>query len=175
VLSTSKVVAGGLAAATTAALGSYFGVLGTVGGAAATSIVSAVSSELYQRSLARTANRLRPRAGGDPARADRQPGAVAPPRRRSILPATVVGSLLIFALGIAVVSGVEYARGAPLSGGSGGTSIGDVLHGSLPPVVGDVLGSNSGETDNNRDTDNSGADTHRHQRPGLVGGLLSGL
>jgi hypothetical protein len=96
VLSTSKVVAGGLAAATTAVLGSYFGVLGTVGAAAATSIVTALSAEVYQRSLDRTAHRLRgQRAGrGQDRRAAAQP---PPPARRPVLPGIVLGSILIFA------------------------------------------------------------------------------
>jgi hypothetical protein len=179
-LSTSKVVAGGLAAATTAVLGSYLGVLGTVGAAAGTSIVTAVSTEIYQRSLNRTASRLRPRGTGEP-REPRQRASERdqweaardprPPARRSVLPGAVLGSLVIFALGIGLVSGVEYARGAPLSGGSGGTSVGEVLHDALPPVVGDLLG-RPPQPDDSTDEDRQG---DRRRQPGLLDGVLSGL
>jgi hypothetical protein len=171
VLSGSKVVAGGLAAATTAVLGSYFGVLGTVGGAAATSVVTALSSELYQRSLQRTGNRLRSKTGRAPDQRDTEPpttGATVPSRGH-LLPRVAFVSLVIFALGIGVVSGVESVRGAPLSGGSGGTSIGDVLHGTVPPLLGPVVGSNQ-HSDN--PSDNGSTD---RRAPGLVNGLLSGL
>jgi hypothetical protein len=50
-LTMSKVTAGGLAAATTANYGSYFGAFGTVGGAALGSVASAVVSHVYQRSI----------------------------------------------------------------------------------------------------------------------------
>jgi hypothetical protein len=192
-LNTSKVVAGGLAAATTAVLGSYFGVLGTVGAAAATSVVTAVSTEIYQRSLNRTANRLRGRGTDDTRELDQwaperrqwapERGQWAPergqweaarhprpPARRSVLPGAVLSSLVIFALGIGLVSGVEYARGAPLSGGSGGTSVGEVLHDALPPVVGDLLGGQR-QPDDSTDDDRQG----NRRQPGLLDGLLSGL
>jgi uncharacterized membrane protein YedE/YeeE len=177
-LSTSKIAAGGLAAATTAVLGSYFGVLGTVGAAAATSIVTAVSTEVYQRSLARTAKRLRGRGTDDayepgqraPERGQWGPARhPRPPARRSVLPGAILGSLVIFALGIGLVSGVEYARGAPLSGGSGGTSVGEVLHDALPPVVGDLLG-HPRQADDSSDEDRQGD----RRQPGLLDGLLSG-
>lgn len=168
-LNTSKVIAGGLAAATAALVGSYFGVLGTVGAAAATSVVTAVSTEVYQRSLARTASRLRGQ-GGYP-QDERTPTAPpGPPATRPVLPGVVIGSLVIFAVGVGLVSLGEYARGAPLSGGSGGTSVGDLLHGTLHPVVGNLLepvdqSSNSGQEGRQSD----------RQQPGLVDGLLSGL
>lgn len=168
-LNTSKVVAGGLAAATAAVFGSYFGVLGTVGAAAATSVVTAVSTEIYQRSLARTASRLRGQDGYP--RGERTPtDHPGPPAPRSALPAVVIGSLMIFAMGVGLVSVGEYARGAPLSGGSGGTSVSDLLHGTLHPVVGSLLGPVS-QSDN---SDQQSRQSDR-QQPGLINGLLSGL
>jgi hypothetical protein len=164
VLSTSKVFAGGLAAATTAVLGSYFGVFGTVGGAAVGSVATAVSSEFYQRSIERTAARLRPRTSTAPL-AD-GPGQQGTGRRRGGL---LVGTLLIFVLGIGVVTGIEWATGGPLSGGAEATtSLGDVLHVGGVPVIGDLLGGTS------PDSSSDGGSTRQHH-PGLVGGLLSGL
>lgn len=168
-LNASKVTAGGLAAATAALLGSYFGVLGTVGAAAATSVVTAVSTEIYQRSLARTASRLRGQ-GGYP-RGERTPTArPGPPAPRSVLPGVVIGSLVIFAVGVGLVSVGEYARGTPLSGGSGGTSIGELLHGTLHPVVGNLLEPVTQSGDSDQPTRPSD-----RQQPGLIEGLLSGL
>jgi hypothetical protein len=183
VLTSSKIIAGGLASATTAVLGSYFGVLGTVGAAAATSVVSAVSSEVFQRSIDRTTGRLRSRDGA-PVASGAEPDRPRPVRRRSALPAIIFGSVVIFVLGIGVVSGIEYARGAPLSGGSRGTSIGDLLHGTLSPVtervpvVGGLLGTNSEPGDSNDSTgstDSTGRQRKDRQQPGLINGLLSGL
>jgi hypothetical protein len=173
-LNTSKVVAGGLAAATAALVGSYFGVLGTVGAAGATSVVTALSTEIYQRSLDRTASRLRGQGGY--ARSERTPRAhPGPPAERSagrsVLPGVVIGSLVIFAVGVGLVSVGEYARGAPLSGGSGGTSVGELVHGTLHPVVGNLLGPVN--QPDNSDQENRHSD--RQQEPGLIDGLLSGL
>jgi hypothetical protein len=161
VLSGSKVAAGGLAAATSAVLGSYFGVLGTVGGAAAGSVVSALSSEIYQRSIERTADRLRRtnRTAPTPGQARQaDPPAAAPPRGLSV-GSIVFGSILIFALGIAAVTGIEYLTGKPISGGSGGTTLSHLAHLDVGSALGDLLGGSSSD-------DSSGG--------GLLGGLLGG-
>ena len=67
-LTISKVVAGAGAAATTAVAGSAFGADGTVVGAAVGSVVSALATVTYERSLDRTRKmvvaRVRPRDGG---------------------------------------------------------------------------------------------------------------
>jgi hypothetical protein len=162
VLSSSKVLAGSLAAATSAVAGSYFGVLGTVGGAAAGSVVSAVSSEIYQRSIERTAGRLRRtnRAVPTPGRGA-QPEAPAPPPSRGLSVGSIVfGSILIFALGIAAVTGVEYVTGKPISGGSGGTTLSHLAHLDAGSALGDLLGGSGSD-----DSDRGG---------GLLGGLLGG-
>lgn len=165
-LSTSKVLAGGLAAATSAVLGSYLGVLGTVGGAAAASVATALSSELYQRSIEHTSDRLRGRgraSGPQPMPASGPP----PVRRRGGGLRVLIGTLVIFAVGIGVVSGIEWARGAPLSGGTHGTSLGRVLGiDNTLPVVGGLLGG-SHDGGHSGDSDRGGH--------GVVGGLLSGL
>jgi hypothetical protein len=87
-----------------------------------------------------------------------------------VLPGVVIGSLVIFAVGVGLVSVGEYARGAPLSGGSGGTSIGELLHGTLHPVVGNLL--EPVNQAGNSDQENRQSD---RQQPGLIDGLLSGL
>lgn len=164
-LSTSKVMAGGLAAATSAILGSYFGVFGTVGGAAAGSVVSALSSEIYQRSIDRTAERLRTRTGrAAPARDQygrslqpQEPSA--PPARGLSVGSLVFGSILIFALGIAAVTGIEYFTGKPISGGSDGTTLSHLAHLDVGSAVGGLLGGSGSD-------DSSGH--------GLLGGLLGG-
>lgn len=60
-LSVNKVVAGAGAAATSAVLGSYFGAMGTVGGAALGSVFSAVVTWLYQHSLDKTRDTVKAR------------------------------------------------------------------------------------------------------------------
>ena len=112
-LTTSKVTAGALAAATAAAAGSAFGAAGTVAGAAAGSVVSTVGAAVYQRSLERT---------GDSVRTRLQSRGVALPTRLLAGVAAVV-----FVLGLLLVTGFEWVKGSPLSGGQGGTSIGRVL------------------------------------------------
>ena len=53
-----QIAASALAAATAAILGSFMGVLGTIGGAAVASIISTVGSALYQRSREATRDRV---------------------------------------------------------------------------------------------------------------------
>lgn len=56
-----QIIASALAAATAAILGSFLGVLGTIGGAAVASIISTVGSALYQKSLEVTRDRVKER------------------------------------------------------------------------------------------------------------------
>jgi hypothetical protein len=148
----SQVLAGALAAVTAAVLGSTMGVAGTVVGAGAASVVSTVGGALYLRSIQRTGQGVRSvrnlvvtRAGSTtvtvveksevpakpedsaesadgPEEGEKQP----PPARRIGWRAVVVGSVLAFVLGMAVITGVEWLRGEPLSGGEG-TTIGEVV------------------------------------------------
>jgi hypothetical protein len=154
-LTLSKVLAGGMAAATSAVLGSYFGALGTVGGAAVGSIATTVATNVYQRSLERTRELTlsrvrspgdRPRDGGSDTAELAQPPWVTPIEQqptvrldagratrspvRSIyrsLAVLAAGTALIFAIGLGMVTGIEWAKGSPLSGGTSGTSVGRVL------------------------------------------------
>jgi hypothetical protein len=212
-LSTSKVVAGGMAAATSAVLGSQFGAFGTVGGAAVGSVVTTVGTSLYQRSLEHARSRVtarlpmqvgrgqQPPEGGippsatvrntaadtveltsaqgvAPGRAERavpgragkaapgRAGKAAPGRAGKAAPAErvpprhwaralLIGTALVFCLGLALVTGIEWVKGSPLSGGSGGTSVGAVLEQSPAPK--DTDGS-TGTEDRDPDRD-TGADS----------------
>ncbi len=150
-LTTSKVLAGGMAAATAAVLGSHYGSLGTVGGAAVGSVITTVGTSLYQRSLERARTRVATRVPG--ATAIPRPRSASPtPRRGSALRADspsradssstvrrwarygLVATVLVFAVGLGLVTGVEWVKGAPLSGGAGGTSVGRLV-GPTPPVA----------------------------------------
>ena len=146
VLNTSKVLAGGLAAAVTAVLGSTFGAFGTVGGAAAGSVVSALTAELVQRSMDRTADRLRGRTGRDPA--DGRGPADGPVQARGLSTSSLLlGSFLIFMLAIGVVTWTEYLTGGPLSGGARGTTISHLARLDVGSAAGDLLdGSESGRS-----------------------------
>jgi len=184
-------LAGSLAAASSAVCGSYFGLLGTVGGAAAGSVATALSTEIYQRFLEHARDRIRPggprtgpgRSAATPAAHDRydqdQYGQYeqdqyepAPAARRRWVPRLVVVSLVLFALAMGAVSGIEWVRGEPLSGGAKGTSVGHLLGGGLGSTVDGLLGggNNSGTSD-----DKSGDDSTKGNDHGLVGGLLGGL
>jgi hypothetical protein len=154
-LNMSKVAAGGMAAATSAILGSYFGAFGTVGGAAAGSVATAVTTQLYQRSLERTREsmraRVRPVASLSEQKTVRLAVAKASARRgratRSVK-ALVVGTILIFVLGLASVTGLEVIKGSLLLSGS--------IHGTS---VGRVLEPSSGSRDGH-DRDGSRSDRH---------------
>ncbi|HEY2203099.1 MAG TPA: hypothetical protein VGH99_01295 [Pseudonocardia sp.] len=170
----SKVAAGGLAAATSAVLGSYFGVFGTVGGAAAGSVATALSAELFQRSIEGTGAQLRRIGGGSGSGRSREQPAYAPtttpgPTSGPAFPRVLIGSLLIFAVGMGVVTGIEWARGKSLSGGTRGTSLVQLLPTDLTSPVGDLLGGSS-EPD-----DPSGERPAQRRSHDLVGGLLSEL
>jgi hypothetical protein len=178
-LTVTKVLAGGLAAASSAVCGSYFGVLGTVGGAAAGSVVTALSTEIYQRAFDRARDHFRPSAGtrGAPGRpsfyrsAGYRPARAA---RRRFLPSLVIVSLVVFAVAMGAVSGIEWARGEPLSGGSHGTSVGHLFSGGVGSTVDGLLGggsaSSNGDTGHGRSGESNDDSGH-----GLVGGLVSGL
>ena len=154
-LTVNKVLAGAGAAATSAVLGSFFGATGTVTGAALGSVASTVATTLYQRSLDRTRDTILARVRITPGRrtdlsdtptvqltapTPTDPGESATtqlqvepvlrrPRRFWIYAAATV---VVFAIGLLVVTGLEWAKGASLTTGQPGTSVGRVL---TPPAA----------------------------------------
>jgi hypothetical protein len=170
-LTTSKVLAGGMASATSAVLGSYFGVFGTVGGAAAGSVATMVSTTIYERSIERTSSSLRARVGrAPPSRPTKAPTATHP-RPPRLLIATLIGTIAIFALGIGLVTGIEWIKGGPLSGGGHGTSVSQVLRPSSSSRPSDQ--SDHGAPHNSRPRSDSDSTQPRVPRvPAGPGGLL---
>ncbi|MCD2190656.1 hypothetical protein [Actinomycetospora soli] len=75
-LTLPQILAGALAAATAAILGSFLGVIGTIGGAAVASVVSTVGSALYQKSLERTRDAVKSRLVVNPVTGTKVAGAV---------------------------------------------------------------------------------------------------
>jgi hypothetical protein len=155
-LTVNKVIAGAGAAATSAVLGSYFGATGTVAGAALGSVASTVATTLYQRSLDRTRDtilaRVRITAGRRPDLSDRPTVQLTVPQQRlPAEPATTQlqvepvlrrprrfwlwagATVLVFVIGLLVVTGLEWAKGSSLTTGTPGTSVGRVL---TPPSGG---------------------------------------
>jgi len=156
-LTVSKVVAGAGAAATTAVVGSVFGADGTVVGAAVGSIVSAVAAATYERSLDQTRKIVttRVRRGGEdvevtqvmsteaiaaevtqvipvqrPPTGAHPTGSIAPAvrPRRARWPFFAGAAVLIFAVGMLLVTGIEFFTGGPvLSSNQSGTSVGTLL------------------------------------------------
>jgi hypothetical protein len=168
----SQVVAAALAAVTAALLGSTMGVAGTVVGAGLASVVSTVGGALYLRSIQRTGQGVRTvrdrvvtRAGsttvtvteGEPDGTPDDPEERPPRTARLSWPAVVVGSALAFVLGMAVITGVEWLRGEPLSGGDGTT-----VEGIVRPHPG-------GRGTNDRDDDAPPAPTGRPTAPPAPG------
>jgi hypothetical protein len=149
-LSINKVLAGAGAAVTSAVLGSYFGATGTVAGAAFGSVASTVATTLYQRSLDRTRDHIvarvrlsggrqtgisdaptvqltvpKPRDSSDAATTQlRVEPVLRRPRRMWVWAGATV---LVFVIGLLVVTGLEWAKGSSLTTGTPGTSVGRVL------------------------------------------------
>jgi hypothetical protein len=155
-LTVNKVIAGAGAAATSAVLGSYFGATGTVAGAALGSVASTVATTLYQRSLDRTRDtivaRVRLTGGRQTDLSDRPTVHLEVPQQRvSTEPATTQlqvepvlrrprpfwlwagATVMVFVVGLLVVTGLEWAKGSSLTTGQPGTSVGRVL---TPPAGG---------------------------------------
>jgi hypothetical protein len=120
-LSAAQIAASSLAAVSAAVVCSFFGVAGTVIGAAIASVLATVGSALYSYSLRRTKARLRRL---------HQAGAAAPPvtevmrtareqgrRLVSQLPVKLIGAgaIGVFIVSIGVVTVIELGLGKPLS------------------------------------------------------------
>jgi hypothetical protein len=142
-LKPAQITAGALAAVTAAVLGSTLNVAGTITGAAVASVVSTIGSALYQRSIERTRESVR-RVGSKawvvkPAEGETASEASAEAldetevdierktRETRRWPKVAAGAVLVFVLGMLAVTGIEWLRGAPLSGGSEGTTLGAVV------------------------------------------------
>ena len=169
-LTVNKLVAGAGAAATSAVLGSFFGAMGTVSGAALGSVFSAIVTALYQHSLDKTRDTVKariklpgggtvkvasttevpaPRGGTDQASTrvfvtpGDQPTEVlsavpavdaGPPKSRRRLLVMAGFTVVVFAIGMLAITGIELVKGSPLNTSSsstserpGGTSLGSVL------------------------------------------------
>lgn len=135
-----QVLAAALAAVTAAFLGSRLGVYGTVVGAGVVSLATTVGGEFYLRSLERTkqaAKRTKDVAltrtaratVDDPADADDARGTEGPPAGRRVRwPVLAGGAVVVFVLGMGVVTGIEALTGSSFSGERGGT-VSNVLGG----------------------------------------------
>ena len=151
-------------------LGSFFGAMGTVAGAALGSVFSAIVTALYQHSLDKTRDTVKariklpgggtvkvasttevpaPRGGSDQASTrvfvtpGDQPTEVisavpavdaGPPKSRRRLLVMAGFTVVVFAIGMLAITGIELVKGSPLntsssstSERSGGTSLGSVL------------------------------------------------
>jgi hypothetical protein len=158
-LTINKVLAGAGAAATSAAAGSFFGAAGTVTGAALGSMVVTLATAVYSHSLDRTRDTVtarirhsggprlgKPRHLGAPDTRD-APESTADPSQDLLLPTDppapaarprqrigvlAAATLLLFALGMGVVTGIELIKGSTLTRGQHGTSIGQLITGGAP-------------------------------------------
>jgi hypothetical protein len=213
-LTVSKLVAGAGAAASSAVLGSFFGAMGTVGGAAVGSVFSAIVTSVMQHSLDKTRDTVKARVklpGGGTVKVEKTtevPGPTgqsstrvfvtpgdAPTEVLSAVPAVDAGppksrrrvlimagfAVVVFAIGMLAVTGIELVKGSPLntssssstSGRSGGTSLGTVLGGSGSTETSteaptEETEAPSSETTSERDaSDEEGADSSAEPRTGF--------
>jgi len=148
-LTWTKLLASAAAAVTAAVVASFFGVSGTLIGAAVFSVTATVGNAVYAHSLSRTRERLQqaaqrldrqaaPRADGQPAgRVDDEPTAIWLRRR---VPQLLAASALVFAIAIATVTLVEVVAQQPLSAvfghpAAGRTTVGVLIGGSPQPTA----------------------------------------
>ena len=125
ILSPVQIAAGALAAVSAAVVASFFGLAGTLIGAALASVVSTVSAALYSESLRRTNERLRlarsrvAGPAGEPDATRVLPRQLdprrAPVRRRPRWPRIAVGAAAVFGLAMGIVTGVEMIGQQPVS------------------------------------------------------------
>jgi hypothetical protein len=146
-LSPLQLAGGALAAATSAVVASFFGVGGTVIGAALASVVSTISAALYSASLRKTNERLRGLGGRKAPRtqvlprqaATRQlPAALdprrAPARSRRFPIRLAAGAAAVFVAAMVIVTGIELIGQRPVSAmvtgssSSGSTTVGDLAN-----------------------------------------------
>lgn len=143
-LSATQVAAGALAAVSSAVVASFFGLAGTLIGAALASVISTVSAALYSNSLQKTNEKLR-RARGQltgrqDAVADAEPAPAVPAAPATkVLPAhldprrapdrrprprwtrVAVYAAAVFALAMGIVTGIELIGQRPVSALVSGT------------------------------------------------------
>jgi hypothetical protein len=142
-LSATQVAAGALAAVSSAVVASFFGLAGTLIGAALASVISTVSAALYSNSLQKTNEKLRRARGqvtGRLSTADGTEAAAAPaapatqvlpahldprraPARRSRPRWTRVAvyAAAVFVMAMGIVTGIELIGQKPVSAIVGGT------------------------------------------------------
>ncbi len=123
-LSITHILASALAAVTATFAASYFGVSGTIIGAALASVVTVIGNTLYSHSIQRTRQRvrsvvplttlgLRSTAVADPSPGDTT--AASPPPRLAIpWQRVAVGAAGLFLIVAGIVTGIEIAAGRPL-------------------------------------------------------------
>lgn len=158
-LSLTQLIGGALAAATGAALASRLGVAGTILGAAAVSLISAVGGAAYTNSLRRTRDRVRAVAGrpGSPAfppvppprRGVRRRPAPAPspdPVRRPLVRTVLVGAAAVLVVAFAAITGYELLTGAPISGAAGRTTLSALADEASDPTGPPSRGTTPAET-----------------------------
>ena len=140
-LSAAQVAASALAAVSSAVVASFFGVAGTLIGAALASVITTVCASLYATSLKKTNERLRTVIKGGQKRPEpvtRPLPAHLDPRRTPPTPIrprwgrVAVYAVSVFAVAIAIVTGIELVGQKPVSAlvshssSSGTTTLGEL-------------------------------------------------
>lgn len=140
-ISVAQIVAGALASVTAAVIASYFGIGGTLIGAAITSVVATVGGALYKLSLESAQARVvrvtrNPRTGELTREVTQEPIPTRPTRqiRWGLVASAFV---LVFSLAIGTVTAIEVAAKEPLAAvlGRQGTTPGETSVGSVVQSV----------------------------------------
>jgi len=166
-LSATQVAAGALAAVSSAVVASFFGLAGTLIGAALASVISTVSAALYSNSLQKTNEKLRRARGqlterqaavADAEPAPAVPAAPAAPATK-VLPAhldprrapdrrprprwtrVAVYAAAVFALAMGIVTGIELIGQRPVSALVSGTET------STATTIGAITNASSSSSD----------------------------
>jgi len=143
-VSAAQIVAGALASVTAAVVASYFGIGGTLIGAAITSVVATVGGALYKLSLERAQARVvrvrrNPHTGELTREVTQEPVPTRPARQ--IRWGLVAGAfVLVFGLAIGTVTAIEVAAKEPLAAvfGRQDTTPGETSVGSVVQSVGET-------------------------------------
>jgi len=154
-LKLSRVAAAGLAAVTTALLGSRLGAEGTLIGAAGASVITTVATSVYQASLERSRESVRSLAhrarSAQPAAVDTLPAEDRPPAGKRLddnaerpsnharqsatwrWAGVVIAAIGGFGLAMLMITGFEWASGQTVGGNGKGTTIGHVVNDQSGP------------------------------------------
>jgi hypothetical protein len=112
-----QIFSGAMASVTAAVVASYFGIAGTLVGAAITSVVATIGGALYRQSIEQAQARVVLRRNPKTGEVQKEVVAPAEPRPKRSLPwgPIIAAIVLVFALALGAVTAVEVAARKPIA------------------------------------------------------------